>query len=498
MSLTNYVKFLRGTSSQYNALTKKDKDTLYFISEPESNYGALYLGSKLIAGGNGQPEAISLDNLKDVTITEAGITANSVLVYDEDLSNWVNKPLEEVLNFVVSEMQGGSESADGKSGLVPTPKAGEQDYFLRGDGSWAKVASETKTFEVIPQTGESHTDAITRVTESVEVCSGDIAIVKELIANDKHQYTAYVYDNSWKAMDGNYNAENVYFDEDLITTSAIGVIKLQNGQATIPATGKNLKEVFNTIFVKEENPKTTNPSASVNLKQAGSYEVGETVKVDYSVTFNGGSYTYGPQPTGVAAKSFSVTDGASTQGAQAGSFADLQVTDSTNYRLSATVAHTGGNVPVTNTGNEYAAGAIKEGSVTGYSNYISGFRPFFYGMSDTSKDSLVYDSAFVRSLKNGGAYNGKKTLTFKAADLAGVKRFVVAIPSASINGSRTGIESAVITSSMNADALDFYTELESTVAVQGKNGYATTVPYRIWVYEPTSIAAEEVHEVVLK
>lgn len=51
---------------------------------------------------------------------------------------------------------------------------------------------------------------------------------------------------------------------------------------------------------------------------------------------------------------------------------------------------------------------------------------------------------------------------------------------------------------MNADALDFYTELESTVAVQGKNGYATTVPYRIWVYEPTSIAAEEVHEVVLK
>ena len=49
-------------------------------------------------------------------------------------------------------------------------------------------------------------------------------------------------------MDGNYNAENVYFDEDLMTTTAVGVIKLTNGQATIPAAGKNLKEVFNTIF----------------------------------------------------------------------------------------------------------------------------------------------------------------------------------------------------------------------------------------------------------
>nr|DAP41131.1 MAG TPA: hypothetical protein [Caudoviricetes sp.] len=58
-------------------------------------------------------------------------------------------------------------------------------------------------------------------------------------------------------MDGNYNAENVYFDEDLMTTSAIGNITLSNGQATIPAVGKNLKEVFQTIFVKESNPTIT-------------------------------------------------------------------------------------------------------------------------------------------------------------------------------------------------------------------------------------------------
>jgi len=45
--------------------------------------------------------------------------------------------------------------------------------------------------------------------------------------------------------------EKVIFSEDLTTTSAIGNIKLTNGQATIPAAGKNLVEVWNTIFVKE-------------------------------------------------------------------------------------------------------------------------------------------------------------------------------------------------------------------------------------------------------
>lgn len=96
--------------------------------------------------------------------------------------------------------------------------------------------------------------------------SGDIAIIKRVIASEKYEYTAYVYNGiSWCAMDGNYNAENVYFDKDLVTTSAIGNITLTNGQATIAAAGKNLKQVFDTIFVKEKNPSVTQPSVSVSL-----------------------------------------------------------------------------------------------------------------------------------------------------------------------------------------------------------------------------------------
>ena len=35
------------------------------------------------------------------------------------------------------EMTGATSSAAGKSGLVPAPSAGDQDKFLKGDGTWS-------------------------------------------------------------------------------------------------------------------------------------------------------------------------------------------------------------------------------------------------------------------------------------------------------------------------------------------------------------------------
>jgi len=43
-------------------------------------------------------------------------------------------------------------------------------------------------------------------------------------------------------MDGNYNAENVYFAEDIDVTTTVGLItSLTNGKATWQCGGKNLK-----------------------------------------------------------------------------------------------------------------------------------------------------------------------------------------------------------------------------------------------------------------
>lgn len=84
--------------------------------------------------------------------------------------------------------------------------------------------------------------------------NGDTAVVIQQIADtDKYTYTAYVYDkglSAWKAMDGNYDAENVYFNEDLIYTAAFGALASVplTGSATLSAKGKNLESVLKSIL----------------------------------------------------------------------------------------------------------------------------------------------------------------------------------------------------------------------------------------------------------
>lgn len=134
----NYVKFLRGTPAAFEKLSIKDKDTLYFISEPGAKNGLLYLGDKIIAGSSstGSISDLSIANLKDVIIDNTGLTDGSILMYDWVKKVWVNKTLDEV---VVDVMQGASSTKAGAAGLVPAPKVGEQNKFLRGDGTWAEA-----------------------------------------------------------------------------------------------------------------------------------------------------------------------------------------------------------------------------------------------------------------------------------------------------------------------------------------------------------------------
>jgi hypothetical protein len=85
--LANYVKFIRGTPKAYEMLLaspqKPDIDTLYFIYEDDAANAKLYLGEKLIAGGDSSTpvEKLSLNDLSDVTLS-ATLQNKSILVYD--------------------------------------------------------------------------------------------------------------------------------------------------------------------------------------------------------------------------------------------------------------------------------------------------------------------------------------------------------------------------------------------------------------------------------
>jgi hypothetical protein len=102
-------------------------------------------------------------------------------------------------------------------------------------------------------------------------------------------------------MDGNYKSENVYFDQDLLTTAAIGNIKLTGGQATIAAAGKNLNEVWEQIFVAEKtNFTVTQPGFSFSSGIPGSddsrivyLEIGSSGSASLSGSYSDGKYEFG-------------------------------------------------------------------------------------------------------------------------------------------------------------------------------------------------------------
>jgi hypothetical protein len=302
--------------------------------------------------------------------------------------------------------------------------------------------------------------------------SGDIAIVKRAIAGEKYEYTAYVYNGTvWCAMDGNYNAENVYFSKDLITTSQIGNINLVNGQATIAATGKNLKQVFDTIFVKEKNPTITQPSVGVTLGNSGAKEVGTKIIPSYTTSFNGGKYEFGPA-TGCNPTSWSVTDsdGSTPLTTATGKFTEITVADDTNYKVNATVNYSEGTIPKTNIGNNYPAGKIVAGSKSAESHTITGYRNSFYGTL-TEKGELTSD--IIRTLigKSNKAF-GDGT-DFNIPLPVDAVRVVFAYPA-----TLRDVSSVKDANGLNAEIKAAFTK--SIMSIEGANGFAG-IDYKVYI-----------------
>ena len=338
-------------------------------------------------------------------------------------------------------------------------------------------------FEVFPKGETTDIEAINAAVGDTEIHSGDTAIVKRDIANDKFSYTAYVYDGEWKAMDGNYRADNVYFDEDLIYTANIGVKTVPgSGSGTIDAAGKNVKEVLKSILSEEKNPDTIQPVASVTARNVGTVEIGTHKNISYTATLSAGSYTYGPN-TGIVAGTVTATcDGKTLTGAT-GTFESV-VAEATEKKVSVSIEHAAGATPKTNLGNAYEAGKIAAGTKTATSAGLKGVRHMFYGVL---KSDAVLDSNVIRGLKHEAA--DKKTInTFGAG--AGAVKVVIACPAG------YNVTKVLMPSAMNADATANFVRQAGTVNVEGAEGY-TAVPYTIWVYQPAAIDSTETYAVTI-
>ena len=127
--MVHYVQFFRGSPESYANLKVKNMDTLYFLSENNSEEGKLYLGTKEISGTSFGD--MTLSDISNIEINEGALQTGDILIYNEDTRKWMSADF----SAIAETMVGATARTDGSSGIVPAPKAGDQNMFLRGDGT---------------------------------------------------------------------------------------------------------------------------------------------------------------------------------------------------------------------------------------------------------------------------------------------------------------------------------------------------------------------------
>ena len=459
----------------------------------------------LDAAGNKIGDAISLPLEQFVTAGEYNAeTKEIVLYFDEAKTNSVKIPVGALVD-VYTGVDGSSVKVEvsGDNKITATVKVSAEtgnclvlkpdgiyvaapdlaDYMTKVDGAVEGNIAVFGTDGQVVDSGKTLTELASNskiyqgasITEAVGAATpkkGDYCIVKKPITGDKFELTAYNYDGTnWVAFDGNYDAKNVYFSEDLDTTSPIGNITLTNGMGKVPAAGKNMVDTWNAIFVKEKNPSITQPAVSISKISSKIVEVGTTYTPEYSATLSTGKYEFGPE-TGITAASWEVSDTAGhTATTNAGKFDSFVVADDTSYTITCKANYEDGAVPLTNRKNPYAAGQIKAGSKSATSGAIRGYRAGFYGALKDKTGEI--NSALVRGLatKTNNAPASGNTWTITIPD--GAVRVVFAYPA-----SLRDVSSVLDVGGMNAEIKSAFTQ--HVIDVEGADGY-TAKSYKVYV-----------------
>ena len=387
-------------------------------------------------------------------------------------------------------------------------------------------ATNDSYYEVLP--GSTAEGVFKSLSDIPNPKKGDIAVVKETIGeiSTASTMTAYMYDGSnWCALDGNYDASNVYFDSNLIMTANIGVQSLGSASSKELSTqGKSLKQVLSMILAKEEKPSiSANPSVTTYLANNASpansnitVEGGSTITPKWSASFGAGSYSYGPA-TGITPSAWDVKGyigsnavSGHTSTSNSGTFSNVVLAAGESYKVNAKATYSAGPLAYTNLGEEYKAGNalfdetegatsvyIAAGSKNDDSPTITAWQQGYY--IGTLESDVAITSDLLRNADGKGTLKNRKTKGgnyASATDLAfspsgTMAKFVIAYPASKdmTNGaydSAKGLQSFFNNSSFEEYFGNF---TRTVVKVAGADNDLTSkhaVDYAVWTWVPAS------------
>lgn len=462
------VKYLRGTRAQYEAYEAASKlvDYYYYLITNTDGSIDLYIGK------------VKLSNNADLVAAVASL----------------GKRIDDVIDLI--------EALDDRVEALET------------DVAYLKENAGHKFYEVtaLPAFAEGHTYK-----------EGDVCIVT--ITKDGVDYkTAYhcIKDAegafAWAAMAGNYNAANVYYDKNIQVTKTVGNVETSNNKPVdLQFKGKNMEQIWQYLYATEDKDVSmTAPGATMSVSSNVSKEVGDTFNdPQVKITFTGGSYEYGSKDangtTYTAAQGAGVVWNTATISLDAATDVSLATMSAANnnaelsvyYDISAnTAATTASSNTVADGKVEYkfigtaACPASVRGAVTNLGNFVD---------SNKNTDGVTFATAKKTAARNLTSSNlsktftvtgyrnwfyGYKTIDTKLADPTKITSAQVRALTAS-NGSipasltTTGMQqmffliphaagkTSVSVKNSKTEAPQTVTKHSSTIAVEGKNGYAT-------------------------
>lgn len=459
-NVLNYVRFQRGTIDAYNALKQAgtlDNNTLYFIyDEANENTGSLYMGARFIGGSGSSAGAMSLDDLADVIVENAG--TNSFLVKNSE-GQWVAKTLADVVELITANLE--------------------------------DSAAPAQIFQVIKEAEESDQDAIVRILEEALVSSGDIVIVKALIANNKYQHTAYVYDgNNWAAMDGNYSLANIFTSEDIQVTTKVGELAAN----TIVDAGTNFADLMTRILSQSKNPTKTEPSITAftvtNNGLSSVVEAGTNVTPKWDSTFSAGSYTYKStvsneniipvSGTGVSINNWVITRDSVAIGSTEDGIGESFIIEDEPVIFKATVDYTEGNYALTNL-NKMPETEVKiAANIISKTATMTSYRKMFAG--GATAETITSD--LIRGLNSSDKASSSNLFEFKAG--IGDTKVIFAYPS-----ELTNVEPKFEYFTMAWESVGGFIKI-NTVQVADARGESNGLKdYTVYVYTPAAPYATE-------
>ena len=333
---------------------------------------------------------------------------------DEKFAGYVTK--EELENENYSTFDGDYNSLINKPDIPSIEGLATEEYVQE------QVSSKVDTKELESYYGKSEVDSLLQNK-----------------ADSSSVYTKEEVDQKIENIDipempTNWNADEVFFEQDLIFTEGFGKYVPDNSGSVKILTKTNnmsLQDLLLSAFSEEKDPVTTQPTISLKSSNIGSKEVGTKISVQYNFADETtGSYSYGPD-TGVIWSDYSATFNGQTVEGISGTFEEVQVTDNTSLVINGSAKHSSGSTPKTNLGNDFVPeeitdelGAIQEKTISVQKGTLSGYRKMFFG---TMSEKVDITSDIIRGLATSQAVAKVSDKEFTIP--VGAMRVVLAVPS---------------------------------------------------------------------